>query len=81
MKKFILLCFLPVILLPATIFAQNDSISDIITDRPTQAESPYIVPKGLFQIETGVVYTGRDDQTDSQNQWSIATTKLLTVCV
>ncbi len=27
--------------------------SDIITDRPTQSSSPYTLPKGYFQIETG----------------------------
>ncbi len=29
----------------------------ISTDRPDQSESPFIIPKGHLQIETGVVYT------------------------
>ena len=76
MKKLILFCFFLILLLPVTTSAQNDSIPDIITDRPTQAESPYIVPKGSFQIESGIVYTSRNDKTDIQDQWSIASTML-----
>jgi hypothetical protein len=76
MKKFILIYSILLIIFPCTTFAQNDSIPDIITDRPTQAESPYIVPKGSFQIESGIVYTSRNDQTDTKEQWSIATTML-----
>ncbi len=38
-----------------SVFAQDGDISssDIITDRPTQTTSPYIVPLKAFQIETG----------------------------
>lgn len=42
-------------LLSVSVFAQEDenSSSDISTDRPTQTTSPYIVQPGAFQIETG----------------------------
>lgn len=56
--------------------AQNDSIPQISTDRPTQAASPYLVPKGSLQIETGVIYTNQEDNTDIMEMWSIGTTML-----
>jgi hypothetical protein len=31
--------------------------SDIITDRPDQTESPFLVPKNLLQVETGFLYS------------------------
>jgi len=41
------------------VFAQQEeSIRDLVTDRPDQTESAAIVPKGHFQIETGFVYRG-----------------------
>lgn len=56
--------------------AQNDSISPIIPDRPTQAASPYLVPKGSFQVETGVMCTSREDVEDDVELWSIGNTLL-----
>jgi len=43
------------VFLSMSVFAQNADFSspDIITDRPTQTTSPYIVPLKAFQIETG----------------------------
>lgn len=76
MKKFILFYSLLIILLPVTTFAQNDIIPNISPDRPTQTVGPYIVPKGSFQIESGVIYTNTNDQTDINEQWSYATTML-----
>jgi hypothetical protein len=57
-------------------FSQHDTIPSLITDRPTQAVSPYTMPRGKLQIETGVIYTNRNDQTDLIEQWSYATTLL-----
>jgi len=76
MKKVNLIYSLLIFISSGTAFSQNDSIQDIITDRPTTVESPYIVPKGSLQIESGVVFTSRNDKTDIQDQWSIATTLL-----
>lgn len=39
------------------------SVSDLSTDRPDQSESPYIVDKGYFQIESGIV-TENDEPAD-----------------
>ncbi|RLD60806.1 MAG: hypothetical protein DRJ05_03870 [Bacteroidetes bacterium] len=53
-KKNQLLCFF--FFLSVGLFAQNDSIPAINTDRPTNSTSPILVPKGVFQIETGFIY-------------------------
>lgn len=74
MKNFILIYLFVLILFPA--FAQNDTIPNISTDRPTAAVGSYIVPKGTFQIESGVIYTNRNDQTEIKELWSYATTLL-----
>jgi len=76
MKKIILPYSLLLLVMPFFVFSQNDTIPNISTDRPTQGISPYIVPKGSFQIETGVIYANRNDQTDKIEQWSYATTLL-----
>ena len=39
------------------LYAQQDSIPTINTDRPTNSASPVLVPQGSFQIETGLLYT------------------------
>jgi len=59
-----------------TSVAQNDSIPQINTDRPTQSAAPYLVPKGSFQIESGIIYTNREDQSDIMEMWSIGNTML-----
>ena len=76
MKKIILIYSLLIVLFPSATFAQNDSIPNIGTDRPTQTVGPYIVPKGSFQIESGIIYTNTNNQTDINEQWSYATTLL-----
>jgi len=76
MKKIILIYSLLIVLFPGAAFTQNDTIPNIGTDRPTQTVGPYIVPKGSFQIESGIIYTNRNDQTDINEQWSYATTLL-----
>jgi Putative MetA-pathway of phenol degradation len=44
------------------VFCSNALIAQdaIVTDRPTQTASPYLVPKGFFQIETGYQYTAKN---------------------
>lgn len=46
-------------LFSVAIFAQDeqDELGNLITDRPDQTESPFTLPKGYFQIETGFLYT------------------------
>ncbi len=59
-----------------TSFAQNDTIPQIVTDRSAQSESPYLVPKRSLQIESGISYTNREDNTDIMEMWSIGNTML-----
>ena len=40
------------------------SAQKINTDRPDQAEAPYIIPKNSFQIESGLL-TGRTDNNNT----------------
>jgi hypothetical protein len=75
MKKILVIIFSFIICALSTT-AQNDSISQISTDRPTQSVSPYLVPKGSLQIESGVVYTNREDEESILEMWSIANTLL-----
>lgn len=74
MKIIIHSFYLVLILLPGFTIAQTDTIPNISTDRPTVVVSPYIIPKGSFQIESGVIYTNRNDQSKIQEQWDFATT-------
>ena len=37
--------------------AQADQQPQIITDRPTQSESPFVMPRGYFQFETGAIFS------------------------
>jgi hypothetical protein len=56
--------------------AQNDSIPNLNSDRPTQSESPYLMQKGFFQIETGAMYVNRDDQEKQLERIRLGTTLL-----
>jgi hypothetical protein len=38
----------------------SQEIETIQTDRPDQTETPYLVPKGMFQAETGFTYQKND---------------------
>lgn len=53
MTKTVLFCFL---IFSGALYAQENKKyhGPIITDRPDQTESPFLIPKGLLQIETGV---------------------------
>lgn len=52
---------------------------DLVTDRPDQTESSWVIPVGRFQVETGIVYEheapGAVDPAE-QNRLGIATTLL-----
>lgn len=58
------------------LFSQNDTIHYLKSDRPLQSETPYLVPKGNFQIETGVMYVDRDDQQQHLERIRLGTTNL-----
>ncbi|MCB2222259.1 MAG: transporter [Bacteroidetes bacterium] len=75
MKRIITILFFLVILIIPSI-AQTDTIPTISTDRPTQTTSPYFIPKGAFQIETGVIYTRRTDDFDERQMMSIGNSNL-----
>ncbi len=68
--------FLFLLLITTTTFGQSDSIPPISTDRPTQSVSPYFVPRGAFQLETGAVYTDRTDDYNEIQMWSLGTTQI-----
>lgn len=54
-NTFLFLCF--VLCLNATAQETEPQPGPIITDRPDQTESPYLITKGFFQIETGFAYS------------------------
>ena len=55
-RKIFLLGFL-LLGLSFSLFSQDTlKVPDLVTDRPTQSESPVIVPAGFFQIETGFIH-------------------------
>lgn len=66
MKKiFLLFCVLGCI----TIKAQT--IDPIQADRPDQTETPAIVPKGMFQVETGFTFQKNDENSTSNSLPSV----------
>jgi len=40
---------------------EQTTTTDLVTDRPDATESPTVVPKGSFQVETGASYTSFDE--------------------
>jgi hypothetical protein len=58
------------------LIAQNDSIPFLNSDRPSQSESPYLMQKGYFQIETGAMYVDRDDSEKELQRIRLGTTLL-----
>jgi len=55
---------------------QNDSVPSMVTDRPTQCVSPILVPRGLFQIESGFIYTSQNNESFKSNDLNILGTLL-----
>ena len=47
-----------ILLISSSIYSQ--SIEPIQADRPDQTETPAIVPKGMFQVETGFTFQKND---------------------
>ena len=45
-------------------FIYSQEIESIQADRPDQTETPAIVPKGMFQVETGFTFQ-KDDENSS----------------
>lgn len=65
MKQLIsLLCILGF----TTIYAQTEPIQ---ADRPDQTETPAIVPKGMFQVETGFTFQKNDENSHSNSLPSV----------
>lgn len=52
MKRIIFLLIVLLIVVTAFIATAQGS-NEIVTDRPDQTESPVLVPRGGFQVETG----------------------------
>ncbi|MBL8016577.1 MAG: transporter [Ignavibacteria bacterium] len=67
----ILFCF---ILAAQNIYSQ---VEDISTDRPDQSESPYLMKKGYFQIEAGIVSENDEPEKDVKTNGLSAPTVLL----
>ena len=55
---------------------QNDTVPVLNVDRPMQAESPYLMQKGFFQIETGARYVDRKDPLKQLQRVRLGTTLL-----
>ncbi len=74
MKKLTLLSlfFLFTITLPAQL---DEDIPEMITDRPDQTESAYIVPQGFYQLEAGILC----DRFSKNNRVLSAPTALLRI--
>lgn len=53
----IVLCFIALCFLSTGLFGQGENKPKINTDRPSQTESAFSMPKGYFQWETGFTYT------------------------
>jgi hypothetical protein len=75
MKKFVLFLLL-LIQISGSLIAQTDSIPFLNFDRPMQAESPYLMQKGFFQIETGARYISRHDPYKELQRVRLGTTLL-----
>lgn len=59
-RKSVFFTMLVFSLMPNGVFAQEaneGSVGALITDRPTQTYSSFVVPKGAFQIESGIGYS------------------------
>ncbi|MFZ5941547.1 MAG: transporter [Bacteroidota bacterium] len=71
--RLIQLCVL--LTISTMIYAQNEA-PELITDRPDQTESPTVVPRGAFQIETGFLMANCNDDTIEKKSFAFNTTLL-----
>ena len=69
LTTFVLFLFLSVLMK-----AQEESMPEIITDRPDQTESPSLVQKGYFQVETGFSHEELDQGRFSEKTTAYNTT-------
>ena len=58
------------------IAAQPETSPDLVTDRPDQTESATLIPKGFFQVETGFVFEGDENDGFKENNLGLFTTLL-----
>lgn len=72
MKKFTIafLLFSSVLLA----FSQNDSIPELVTDRPDATESSSTVPLGSLQIESGFIFTNTKSQEVQSDEYNLGST-------
>lgn len=76
MKKVSILFLLLNLVIIQLIKAQNDSIPELVTDRPDQTESSITVPKGSLQIESGFVFTNTKNSSTNTNEMNMGSTLL-----
>lgn len=55
---------------------KKSNLSPINTDRPDQTESPQLMPKGFFQVETGFVYSETENKVFQEKNTSFNATLL-----
>ncbi|RNI23008.1 transporter [Rufibacter latericius] len=67
MKKTLLLSFFAFFHLRA--FAQQETLLEFETDRPTKTEASSVVPRGYFQLETGFQYQRLKHESLEDKQW------------
>lgn len=53
-----------------------EPFEELVTDRPDETEAPSVVPKGSFQIESGIAYEEWDDDVVTEKEWTWNTTLL-----
>ncbi|MGB3592009.1 MAG: transporter [Nonlabens sp.] len=58
------------------IYAQQDAVEPLVTDRPDATESPSLVRKNFLQIETGGFFTSFDDGSTTVDETTFNTTLL-----
>lgn len=64
------------LMLSLSTMAQEEAVKEIITDRPDQTESPSLVQKGYFQLETGFFQENLDSGITSEKTTGYNTTLL-----
>jgi len=74
MKK--ITAFLLFIFSSLQLFPQGDSLLPILGDRPLQSETPHLLLKGNFQVESGAVFFDRSDDSGEQSHLKLAATLL-----
>ena len=72
--------FLPILSLffiaSTSVFAQETTVPDMVTDRPDATESPSTVPIGSLQVETGAFTSTFEENNFEERVWGYNTTLL-----